>query len=277
MRRITLGVLSFVSAAAFVACGDDDGGTTPNTGGRAGNAGNAGTSNAGNGGAAGDGGSAGTSNNAGNGGSAGSTGAPEATCTGCVQLTVEIPAAALPAYAFGPQVQYYFDNPAANPAWDLTDVQSITWRVQSLTSTAGHFVQPIVSNAPPEDPTYGLGYYNAPQVQLSTIVGAFTDVTLNVAMIPGPGEGDAGPAAADAGDAGAAPLTAFDKTKVRRISLTIGAPATPTAGIASVQVDSVTFLPAGGPITDKTFNAGVDGLTLNNYQMLTGALPPAAN
>src|SRR5688572_8510741 len=136
MRRITLGVLTFVGLGAFVACGDDDGGTTPPRGGSGGSAGSAGGSNAGNGGASGDGGSAGgpTAGNGGGGaGGAGPDVSPIGTCTGCVELIVPVTGpndnSVNPPVNVNDQASYIFS--VAAPGADFSN-SVITFRIQAL-------------------------------------------------------------------------------------------------------------------------------------------------
>src|SRR5262245_13539378 len=89
---VTLGFLSLIAAAAFVGCGDDDGGTTAQ-GGSAGTGGRAGSAGMGGGGAGGAQGGSGGAQGGSGGGGAGGTGpdlTPIATCTGCVELIAPV-------------------------------------------------------------------------------------------------------------------------------------------------------------------------------------------
>jgi hypothetical protein len=78
----------------------------------------------------------------------------------------------------------------------------------------------------------------------------------------------------DAGDAGVT-LTGFDKTYTRFVGLNVGAQPTAPLGWVSVEIDSVTVQGTTN-FPNKTFTAGVEGLTLNMYQVPTGTLAPAA-
>jgi len=185
-----------------------------------------------------------------------------------VQLSVAINATP-PAGAMNNQAGFIFSAPATAAPFDLSEVDTITWRVQALTPNAQYFVQPILQTAPPEDPTYAFGVYPA-QVALTPAAfpaGMFVDVVLDVGAIGGV-VGDAG---ADAGggepeaDAGAV-LTAFDKSKTRTIGLNVGAQAAAPVGLVSVELDAVTVVGTSN-FTSKTFTANAEGLTLNMYQV----------
>ncbi|MEY4547597.1 MAG: hypothetical protein RL685_3792 [Pseudomonadota bacterium] len=277
---LTYGLISLVGVASLYACGDDsdDGGTGGNGG-----TGNGGTAGAGNGGTAGSG------NLAGNGGggatSVGGTGgaptavAPTANCTGCVQLSVLIPAT--PVATTGSQAGYIFSAPATAAPFDLSAVSTITWRVQALTTDATYFVQPFLQNAPPESSDY-FGSYPAlvPLTAATFAANAWVDVVIDVAAI-GATDGDAGvdagpgtPPVVDAGDAGVTPLTAFDKSKVRTVGLNVGAGPTGTAGFVSVEVDSVTVVGTSN-FTTKNFATDAELLGLNMFMVPPGTLPPA--
>lgn len=294
MRNIlTFGAISLAMAAGMAACGDDDGGDGPRAGagGTAGNAGSGGAT-AGTGGAtAGAGGATGGTGGAG--GAAPLPAVPEATCEGCVQLTVSNNSATPPAGATQNQAGYIFvAGPTAAP-FDLSEVETITWRIQVLTPDAGYFVQPFIQSAPPEDPNYAFGFF--PTAVTALTAAAFPadqwrDVVLDVAAIGAVVDLDAGadggdastgepepPPAVDAGDAGGPVLlTAFDKAFTRQIGINIGAQPTAPRGWVSIQVDSVT-VEGTSNFTTKTFDTGVETLQLNNYQVPTGTLPPAAN
>jgi hypothetical protein len=286
MRRlVTLGVSSLLVGLAFTACGDDEGnGPSAGAGGSAGRGG----SGAGGGNMGGRGGSGGATG--GQGGSGGGTAAtpPAANCTGCVQLSVSIPAtpvrppmgADTTGYS---QAGYGFGAPGAptvTPPFDLSAVTSITYKIQVLTPDASFYVQPVLQNGPPEDPMYQFGYYGAARTALTAAAfpaGTFVDVPLDVSAIPAVGGGgDAGVAPeADAGgdDAGAAPvdvLTAFDKSKVRQIALNVGILGNTTqTGFVSIEIDSVTVAGTSN-FTTKEFATDVEGLTLNNYEVPNG-------
>jgi hypothetical protein len=273
---VALGAISLVGAAALFACGDDSSGDgtagTSGAGGSAGTAGGAGT--AGSAGTAG-GGAGGTAGTGGGGGTGGAPAAPASNCTGCVQLTIQLPATPINA-TNGTSIGYQFGAAATAAPFDLTDVTSITWRVQALTTNANFFVQPYLQNGPPEDAAYN-GSYAAisPLTAAAFAPGQWVDVTLNVAALASGGGADAGAdAGGDAGDAGGTPITAFDKSVTRAIGLNLGGTATAGAGQVSVEVDSVTVVGTSN-FTTKPFTADVEGLTLNNYQNIPGALPTA--
>jgi hypothetical protein len=253
------------------------GGTGATGGGGAG-----GTAGGGAGGTAGTGGAAGTTG----GGAGGSGGAaptpPAANCTGCVQLSVPV-GGTLVAGATAFQAAYEFGAAAPAQPFDLSDVETITWRVQALTPNASYYVQAFLQNGPPESPNY-FGFYagNIALAPATFAPGAWVDVVLDVAAIGAP-VGDAGAdagelpppvAEVDAGDGGVVALTAFDKSQTRTVGLQVGALATVPAGFVSIQVDSVTVVGTSN-FTSKTFTANAEGLTLNTFQAPTGSLPTA--
>ncbi len=282
---LALGFVSLVAGAGMIACGDDSSDDpTPTVGGSGGTGGGGagGTPSGGNAGTA-NGGSAGTTAG-GTGGTGGVAQPPAANCTGCVQLSVGLTVPP-PTGATNNQAGYIFEAAGAAVPFDLTDVATITWRVQALTTNAAYYVQPYLQNAPPEDPNYAFGYYASPQVALAPAAfspGTWVDVTLDVAAIGAGAGADAGDAGvvpdpvpvADAGDGGVALLTAFDKSVVRRVGLYVGAPPAAGAGLISVEVDSVTVVGSSN-FTSKTFDAGLETLGLDNYLIPTGTLPPA--
>lgn len=278
---VALGVVSMVAVASMAACGDDSSDARPGLGGTGGATG--GTSGGGTGGATAGTSAGGTGGVAagGAGGTGGAPTAPASNCTGCVQLTMPA-GGTLPTGATNFQAGYIFSAPATAAPFDLSDVTTITWRVQALTTSANYYIQPILQNAPPEDPAYAFGFYpgNIALTAAAFAPGAWVDVVLDVAAI-GTVVGDAGadageppPVAVDAGDAGIV-LTAFDKSRTRTIGLNVGAlPTTPAGSIVSIEVDSVTVAGTSN-FTTKTFTANAEGLTLNLYQQPTGTLPPA--
>jgi hypothetical protein len=290
MRNIlTFGALSLAMAAGIAACGDDDGGDGPSgTGGTAGRGGTGGTGGAtgGTGGATG-----------GTGGATGGTGGapalppiPTATCTGCVQLTVSNNSATPPTGATQNQAGYIFVAPATDPAFDISEVDTITWRIQALTTNASYFVQPFAQNGPPEDTTYA-GTFPA-SVALTPAAfpaGQFVDVVFDVGAIgavagldAGADGGDASTGVpdpvvvVDAGDGGVPVLTGYSKDFTRQLGINVGALAGAPLGWVSIQVDSVTVAGGASNFTTKSFNAGVEGLQLNNYQVPTGTVAPVA-
>lgn len=69
-------------------------------------------------------------------------------------------------------------------------------------------------------------------------------------------------------------LTAFDKAYVRAIGIQVGALGTTTgSGVVSVEVDSVTVV-GDSNFTSKTFDANVEGMTLNTFRAPTASVPP---
>jgi hypothetical protein len=283
---LALGLVSLVAGAGIIACGDDSSDPGPGVGGTGatgGGGGGGGTAGASGGGTAGTGGAAGTT--AGGAGGTGGAAAmpPAANCTGCVQLSVPV-GGTLPAGATNFQAGFNFSATAPAAPFDLSEVETITWRIQALTSNASFYVQPFLQTAPPEDPNYSFGFYpgNIALAPAAFAAGAWVDVVLDVAAIGAPA-GDAGADAGeiappvvevDAGDGGVAVLTAFDKSVTRSVGLQVGALPTVPAGFVSIQVDSVT-VEGTSNFTTKTFTADVEGLGLNTYQVPTGTLPPA--
>jgi hypothetical protein len=284
---LTYGFISLVGVAALYACGDDSGDGSPATGGSGGSAG------------AGTGGSAGGSNMAGSGGgggSAGSTGGtagaggapnvtpPASNCTGCVQLSTPIPATPLDTTNMLSQATYAFSAAPTAAPFDLTNVQTITWRVQALTTNANYYVKPFFQNRPPEDSTYK-GDYGEMAVMLTPAAfpaGTWMDIAVNVAALPGGSSGaDAGVdgGTADAGDAGAAApagtLAAYDKSLTRYVGLYVGALAAAGAGLVSVEVDSVTVVGTSN-FTTQDFATNPGNFIIDTgYQSPVGALAPA--
>lgn len=277
MRSIVaLGVVSLAVAASMVACGDDSSDDRPGLGGSGGASG--GTGGGGTGGAA-----AGTGGaTAGTGGATGGTGgaggaaptAPTANCTGCVQLTVPV-GGTLVTGATNYQAGFVINANAPAAPFDLSDVTAITWRLQALTSNAMYYVQPFLQMGPPENASYSFGAYpgNTALTPAAFAPNAWVDVTLDVAALTG-GPGDAG-APVDAGDSDAGYVaTAFDKAYTRTVGLQVGALAGSAVGFVSVEVDSITVVGTSN-FTTKTFDANVEGLTLNNYQAPTTTPMPS--
>jgi hypothetical protein len=274
MRSIVaLGVVSLAVAAGMAACGDDSSDDRPSLGGSGGTSGGgSGGGGTGGGGAGGTGGgTGGTSAGTGGTGGAGAV-APTANCTGCVQLTVPV-GGTLPTGATNYQAGYVFTAAATAAPFDLSDVTTITWRVQALTTNAMYYVQPFLQTAPPEDANYSFGVYpgNVALTAAAFAPGAWVDVSVDVGAIGG--GADAGvPDAGAEGDAGVV-LSAFDKAYTRTIGLMVGALAGSAAGFVSVEVDSVTVVGTSN-FTTKTFAANVEGLSLNMYQTPTGTVAP---
>lgn len=271
---LALGVVSLVAFAGMAACGDDDTNTRPGGIGGTGGA-------AGRGGAGGAGGGAGGRAAGGAGGATGGAGgapaaAPSANCTGCVQLSVPV-GGTLPVGATNFQAGFVINSDTPAAPFDLTDVDTITWRIQALTTNAAYYVQAFLQTAPPEDPRYAYGFYagNVALTPAAFAPGMWVDVSVDVAAI-GATVGDAGaePPTVDAGDAGVTLLTAFDKSKTRSIGIQVGALPTAPTGFVSIEVDSITVT-GTSTFTTKTFAANAEGLTLNTYQAPTGT-PPVA-
>ena len=283
---LTYGFISLVGVAALYACGDDSGdGTTGPQGGSGGSAGSGnggssgGTNMAGNGG----GGAAGTAGAGGSGGAPNVT-PPASNCTGCVQLSTPIPATPLDTTNMLSQATYAFSAPATGAPFDLSNVTTITWKVQALTTNANYYVKPFFQNRPPEDSTYK-GDYAEPAVMLTPAAfpaGTWVDIAVNVAALAGgSGGADAGVdgGAADAGDAGssapAGTLAAFDKSKTRYVGLYVGALAAAGAGLVSVEVDSVTVVGTSNFTTvDFATNPG-NFIIDTGYQSPVGAVAPS--
>jgi hypothetical protein len=279
MRSIlALGVVSLAVAAGMVACGDDSGDDGPSLGGSGGASGGG----SGGGGAGGTGGGTGGTS-AGTGGTSGGTGGtggapqvPAANCNGCVQLTVPF-GGTVPTGATNFQAQYEFTAPATAAPFDLSEVNTITWRLQALTTNANYFVQLFVQNAPPENESYS-GAYNG-NVALTAAAfapNAWVNVSIDVGALAGGIGGDAGvPDAGGADSDAGVVLTTFDKAYVRAIGIQVGALAATTGtGVVSIEVDSVT-VDGDSNFTSKTFDANTEGLTLNTFQAPTGSVPTA--
>lgn len=277
--NLALGVVSLAVAAGMVACGDDSSDDRPGLGGSGGSSAGSGGGGAGGGtggGGAGGGGAGTTGAGAGGGGAGGGPAAPTATCTGCVQLTVPA-GGALPMGATNYQAGYNFTAAATEAPFDLSEVTTITWRLQALTTNTTYYVQPFLQTAPPEDPNYLFGVYpgNVALTPAAFAPNAWVDVSIDVSAVPG-AVSDAGvvDAGGEAGDAGLV-LTAFDKAYTRAIGLHVGAMAGSAAGFVSIAIDSVTVVGTSN-FTSKTFDASAEGLTLNTYQVPTGTLPPTS-
>src|SRR6187551_3098736 len=131
MRNIlTFGALSLAMAAGMAACGDDDGDDGPSaTGGTAGGAGTGGGAGAAGGGAGG------------TGGAAPLPPIPTATCTDCVQVSVSNNSTTYVTGATQNQAGFIFVAAQTDPPFDISEVDTITWRIQALTNDAGYFIQ----------------------------------------------------------------------------------------------------------------------------------------
>jgi hypothetical protein len=276
-RLVSLGLCGLLSALAFSACSDDeDGGPAAGSGGVAGTGGGAGT-----GGAAG-GGAGGTSGNGG--GGAGGTGGVTVSCTGCVEITLPVTAAD---QALTPALNsafYQFSFPA--PGVDLSNA-TVTWRVQVLTPSANYYLQTASQNGTANN--FAGNYVNYTTLTETAFpAGQWVDVVQNLAALGG-GAGDAGVGDAggeapgdagtgDAGDAAAPPATGeFDKSRVESVALQVGV-VSPNAGTVTIVIDSVTFTGVDATaVPNKTFDSGVEGLTLNTFQAPPGAAAPVAH
>src|SRR5688572_13600922 len=292
MRNIlTFGSLSLALPAGIAARGDDDGGDSPSNGGTAGRpAGGSGGATAGAGGATGGSGGA----TGGSGGAAPLPPIPTANCTGCVQLSVSNNSSVLVAGATQNQAGFIFVAPQAGAPFDISEVDTITWRIQALTNDAGYFVQPFAQNGAPEDATYaGVFPANVALTAAAFPPDQWVDVVFDVAAIGAVADLDAGAdggdastgeppvePVVDAGDAGDAGgpivLTGYSKDFTRQIGINVGATTTAAPGWVSIQVDSVTVEGGASNFTTKTFTDGVETLQLNNYQQPIGTPPPAA-
>jgi hypothetical protein len=289
MRNIlTFGAISLAMAAGVAACGDDDG-DTPSTG-NGGTAGRGGTGGAG--GTAGIAGSAGAPGGNGGGGAGGAAPLPPiptADCTGCVQLTVSNNSATPPAGATQNQAGFIFVAAATAAPFDISEVDTITWRIQALTNDAGYFVQPFAQNGAPEDTTYA-GFF-PPAIALTAAAfppGEWRDVIFDVAAIGAVANLDAGAdggdastgepdpvVEVDAGDGGVPVLTGYSKDFTRQIGVNLGSTPAGALGWVSIQVDSVTVAGGASNFTSKTFDAGLETLQLNNYQVPASTPQPA--
>ncbi|MET0412619.1 MAG: hypothetical protein ABW217_15050 [Polyangiaceae bacterium] len=278
-KLVSLGAFGLLGALAFSACSsDEDDGPAAGSGGVAGSTGNAGTGGAAGGGAGGV---------AGSGGAAGNTGGPTVECTGCVELTLPVTAADQAAVPAQNSAIYNFTFPA--PGVDLSEA-TITWRVQVLTPGATFFLQTSAQNGTSNG--FAGNYVNYTAITDTAFpAGQWVDVVQNLAALQGPGVGDAGVGDAggeapgdagvgDAGDAAVAPPPAtgvFDKSRVESVAIQLGA-IPPNVGSATIVIDSVTFTGVDATaVPNKTFDTGVEGLTLNTYQAPAGATAPVAH
>jgi hypothetical protein len=289
---VAFGIVSLVGAG-MVACGDDDTGGGPGVGGSSngGSAGSAGAGGAPTGGSAGTGGAAGT---AGNGGGTGGSGgpppdvAPLATCTGCVELIAPV---------IGPRSA---DNVADEASYifslvapvDFSDAV-ITWRIAAVQPNAGYSVVIFAQNG---QVLNFAGVYADTALQPTAFpANEFREISLDVgAIAPAPGDAgvpdasvappvDPGPgtdAGADAGDAGAPVSTppnvteGFDKSQIIQIGIFVGVNETFIGNTTvRVAVDQVTITGVPGQ-ADRTFTAGAEGLTINQYNVPPGTPAP---
>jgi hypothetical protein len=250
-RLVSLGLCGLLSALAFSACSDDeDGGPAAGSGGVAGTGGGAGTGGAAGGGAGGTGGGVSGS------GGAGGTGQQGAACTGCVRLDV-------PFTAELQSANYQFNLPA--PVDFSNTVVTVRYRVNSFAGNAGG-LQLYVQNGAPDFPSYGFEFYQpigAPSTTFQTITLDLNNVAAPVdgdAGVPDAGGGGAADAGGDAGPGLFVPTNGFNKTAVSIIGFQVtsgGTFAGATFATAQIDVDSITFAPAG-VTPDRTFATEAD-------------------
>jgi hypothetical protein len=284
---VALGIVSLFVGAGMVACGDDDTADGPGLGGggSGGTAGNGGGGSGGMpaGGAAGTGGTGGaTGPGSGAGGSGGAPPdiAPLATCTGCVELVAPV---------VGPrstdnvadEASYIF--PLGAPV-DFSD-GVITWRIAAVQPNAGYSVVLFAQNG---QALNFAGVYSETTLPPAAFpANEFRDISLDVAAIP-PAPGDAGvpdasvpppppgpvDAGADAGDAGASPVSTppdvaagFDKSQIIQIGIFVGVNEGFTGNATvRVAVDQVSITGVPGQV-DRTFTANTEGLVINQYNV----------
>jgi hypothetical protein len=205
------------------------------------------------------------------GGSAGSGGAAvEATCSGCVVLTVPIPATPVdPVY--GSQATYVFQSVASAPPFDLDGVSRITWRIRRLSGGPSYVVRPFLQMGPPEDLEFVGAYADVTRLSDGAFrAGAWVDVVLQVAAIP-VSSGDAGLAEGTFEDI--AVQAGFDKSRVRGVGFAVGALPTALAGTASVELDAV-IVDGVGNFATKVFVTSLEGLVLNSFELPPGTPAP---
>jgi hypothetical protein len=255
-RLVSLGLFGLLGALAFSACSsDEDDGPSAGSGGTAG----AGGGNAGTGGAAG-GGAGGAAGGGSGGGGAGGSGQQGAACPGCVRLD-------LPFTAENQSANYQFN--LTTPVDFSTTVVTVRFRVNSFAGNAGG-IQLYVQNGAPGFEAYGFEFYR----NIGAASTDFQTVTLDLNAIgvpvdPDAGVPDAGPVVVvdagggDAGDAGpgiVVPANGFNKTLVSIIGFQVTSGGTFTGanfGTAQIDVDSITFAPAG-VTPDRTFDTEAD-------------------
>jgi hypothetical protein len=247
-RLVTLGVVGLLGALAFSACSDDE--DTPGP-----SAGTGGTSTAGTSGGGAAGGGAGGTGNGGTsmGGSSGAGGTgPSAACPGCVRLD-------LPFTAENQSANYQFS--LATPADFSNVVVTVRFRVNSFAGNAGG-IQLYVQNGAPGYESFGFQFYR----NIGAASTDFQTITLDLNTVAPPVDADAGVDAGAVTDAGAdgggliVPDNGFDKTAVSIIGFQVTSGGTftgATFGTAQIDVDSVTFVPAG-VTPDRTFTAEAD-------------------
>jgi hypothetical protein len=63
-------------------------------------------------------------------------------------------------------------------------------------------------------------------------------------------------------------ITAFDKSVARVVALNVGALAAAGATLVSIEVDSLTLTGTSPNFTNRTFDTGADGLSLNMFYNL---------
>lgn len=252
-KLVSLGAFGLLGALAFSACSsDEDDGPAAGSGGVAGSgAGNGGAAGGGSGGAAG-GGAGGVSGS----GGAGGTEQQGAACTGCVRLDVPFTAELQTA-------NYQFT--LAAPVDFSTTVVTVRFRVNSFAGNAGG-LQLYVQNGAPDYPAYGFELYR----NIGAASTDFQTITLDLNTVAAPVDGDAGvpdaggvvvaDAGGDAGPGLFVPTNGFNKTAVSIIGFQVTSGGTftgATFGTAQIDIDSITFTPAG-VTPDRTFATEAD-------------------
>lgn len=279
---VVLGMVS-LAFAGMAACSDDDTGDGPGLGGSGGGTPTGGSSGSGgaSGGAGGTGGSAGSAG--GGGGGAGGTGAPPpdvtplATCTGCVELIAPV-VGPRSADNVADEASYIF--PLGAPV-DLSDAV-ITWRIAAVQPNANYTVVLFAQNG--QALNFAGAYAETTLDPVAFPANEFREIGLDLASVaaapgdggvPDAGEPDAGGvgAAVDAGDAGGPVIVpptvidAFDKSQIIQLGVFVGVNEAFTgSATVRVAVDSVTVSGASGQ-PERTFTAGTDGLTINQYNV----------
>jgi hypothetical protein len=195
---------------------------------------------------------------------AGGSGAPAAPCTGCVELVAPV-SGANSADNLQDQVGYQFNLPA--PGADFRDGR-ITWRLMASVNDDNLFVSLYAQNGAPD---YSNVYPPGPALNtLSFPPGTWVDLTLDLATygyLPGI-------AGAEAGGAALIDPGTFDKATVESfgIQLKTGAAFAGTRAIRLL-IDSVTVEGVAGQ-SARSFDAGSEGLVVNQYEVPLGTQPP---
>jgi hypothetical protein len=281
---VVLGMVS-LAFAGMAACSDDDTGDGPLLVGGSGG----GTPTGGSSGSGGASGASGTGGNAGSagqggGGGAGGTGAPPpdvtplATCTGCVELIAPV-VGPRSATNTADEASYIFGLGA--PV-DLSDAV-ITWRIAAVQPNAGYTVVLFAQNG--QALNFAGAYAETTLDPVGFPANQFREIGLDLASVaaapgdggvPDAGEPDAGDgvgANVDAGDGGGPVIVpptvidAFDKSQIIQLGVFVGVNESFTgSATVRVAVDSVSVSGASGQ-PERTFTAGTDGLTINQYNV----------